>query len=100
MNAFYQKCFSIVGRYKYMIVILFFVVITFVTGDYNLYKRYLYEEKINDLEKEIKHYQKEIEVNQKKLDDLRTNKEWLERFAREEYFMKKTDEDVFIIVDK
>jgi hypothetical protein len=30
----------------------------------------------------------------------RTDKEGLERFAREEYLMKKADEDVFIIKEK
>ena len=58
------------------------------------------EKKIRSLEKEIKHYQKEIEVNSKKLNDLHTDKEGLERFAREEYFMKKPNEDVYIIKSK
>ena len=66
----------------------------------SLYKRYTYDEKIRGLEKEIKHYQKEIEINSKKLNDLHTDKEGLERFAREEYFMKRSNEDVFIIKDK
>ena len=69
-------------------------------GDSSLYKRYTYDEKIRGLEKEIKHYQKEIEINSKKLNDLHTDKEGLERFAREEYFMKRSNEDVFIIKDK
>ena len=68
--------------------------------DSSLYKRYTYDEKIRGLEKEIKHYQKEIEINSKKLNDLHTDKEGLERFAREEYFMKRSNEDVFIIKDK
>ena len=62
--------------------------------------RYTYDEKIRSLEKEIKHYQKEIEINSKKLNDLHTDKEGLERFAREEYFMKKPNEDVYIIKNK
>ena len=85
---------------KYWVVIILFLTITFVAGDSNLYKRYQYDEKIRVLEKEIKYHHKEIEINQKKLDDLNTSKERLERFAREEYFMKKPDEDLFIIEDK
>ena len=69
-------------------------------GDSSLYKRYTYDERIRSLEKEIKHYQKEIEVNSKKLNDLHTDKEGLERFAREEYYMKKPNEDVYIIKNK
>ena len=68
--------------------------------DSSLYKRYTYDEKIRSLEKEIKHYQKAIEINSKKLNDLHTDKEGLERFAREEYFMKKPNEDVYIIKNK
>ena len=85
---------------KYWVVIIIFSVITFTVGDSNLYKRYQYDEKIRMLEQEIKNYQKEIEINRKKLEDLNTNKERLERFAREEYFMKEPDEDIFIIVTK
>ena len=81
-------------------VIILFLIITFVVGDSNLYKRYSYDEKIRQLEDEIKAYKKEIEENRKKLEDLHTSQERLERFAREEYFMKKPDEDVFIIMDK
>ena len=84
---------------KYWVVIIIFVIITFTVGDSNLYKRYMYDEKIRMLEKEIKYYQKEIEINRKKLDDLNTSKERLERFAREEYFMKEQNEDIFIIED-
>ena len=77
-----------------------FFALTFVMGDSSPYKRYTYDEKIRSLEKEIKHYQKEIEINSKKLNDLHTDKEGLERFAREEYFMKKPNEDVYIIKNK
>jgi Septum formation initiator len=82
---------------KYGVVIIVFLIVTFIIGDSNLVKRHQYDEKIRVLEKEIKYYKNEIENDQKKLDDLNTNKERLERFAREEYFMKKPDEDIFII---
>ena len=85
---------------KYWVVIIVFLIITFTVGDSNLYKRYTYDEKIRQLENEIEGYRKEIEENRKKLEALHTNRERLERFAREEYFMKKPDEDVYIIVDK
>jgi cell division protein FtsB len=87
-------------RYKYGLVAGFFLLYTFVWGDCNLVKHYSYDEKIRDLEKEIKHYRKEIEASRKKINDLRFNREWLEQYAREEYFMKRENEDVFIIVEK
>ncbi|RKW65137.1 MAG: septum formation initiator family protein [Tannerella sp.] len=83
----------------YVVVVAFFLFITFVVGDSNLYKRYTYDEKIRRLEREIRHYKKEIETDRKKLDDIRTNREGLERYAREEFYMKRANEDVFIIED-
>ena len=85
---------------KYGLVIVIFLLVTFAIGDSNIIKRYTYDEKIRVLEKDIKFYQKEIEINRKKLEDIHTDRERLERFAREEYFMKNPDEDVFIIVDR
>ena len=98
IKDFYNKYLSRINAY-WLVTIVFFA-LTFVMGDSSLYKRYTYDEKIRSLEKEIKHYQKEIEINSKKLNDLHTDKEGLERFAREEYFMKEPNEDVYIIKNK
>ena len=98
IKDFYNKYLSRINAY-WLVTIVFFA-LTFVMGDSSLYKRYTYDEKIRSLEKEIKHYQKEIEINSKKLNDLHTDKEGLERFAREEYFMKKPNEDVYFIKNK
>ena len=98
IKDFYNKYLSRINAY-WLVTIVFFA-LTFVMGDSSLYKRYTYDEKIRSLEKQIKHYQKEIEINSKKLNDLHTDKEGLERFAREEYFMKKPNEDVYIIKNK
>ena len=84
----------------YWLVTIVFLVITFTMGDSSLYKRYTYDQKIRELEREIDHYRKEIEVNSEKLNNLRTDKEGLERFAREEYLMKRSNEDVFVIKEK
>lgn len=98
IKDFYNKYLSRINAY-WLVTIVFFA-LTFIMGNSSLYKRYTYDEKIRSLEKEIKHYQKEIEINSKKLNDLHTDKEGLERFAREEYFMKKPNEDVYIIKNK
>ncbi|PNE26435.1 septum formation initiator [Tannerella sp. oral taxon 808] len=94
---------QIIGRLSrinaYVVVVAFFLFITFIVGDSNLYKRYTYDEKIRSLEREIDLYDKEIKMNTIKLNDIRVNREGLERYAREEFFMKRPNEDVFIIED-
>ena len=84
---FYTKYLSKLNLY--VVVIAVFMIITFVVGDSNLYVRYTYDDKIRSLEREIK----------RKLEDLHTSKEGLERYAREEFYMKRENEDIFIIQD-
>ena len=51
---------------------------------------------IEALENEKKYYQKEIEKDKKDLKKLSTD-EGLEKFAREEYYMKRDNEEIYII---
>ena len=95
IKEFYDQYLAWINAY--WLVTIAFLIVTLTVGDSSLYKRYTYDEKIRSLEREIEHYQKEIEVNSKKLNDLHTDKEGLERFAREEYLMKRANEDIFII---
>jgi cell division protein DivIC len=52
---------------------------------------------IHSLENEKEYYQKKIETDNKKLKELKTNDENLEKFAREQYLMKKPNEEIFIV---
>jgi cell division protein FtsB len=58
-----------------------------------------YRSQVNKLEEEKDFYTKEIKTAESDLQELTTNPEKLEKFARERYFMKKDNEDVFIIVE-
>ncbi len=58
-----------------------------------------YDRKIHNLKREISFYKKEIEDTKLKTTELQTNDLNLEKFAREQYLMKKADEDIFIIED-
>ena len=57
-------------------------------------KRRLYE-----LKQQEDYYRERIEVDRQKLEDLKAGEEKLEKFAREQYFMSKPDEDVFVVVE-
>jgi len=51
------------------------------------------------LKEEEAYYAKEIEKARKERDELFTSDKTLEKFAREKYFMKKDNEEVFIMID-
>jgi cell division protein FtsB len=49
------------------------------------------------MEKEVKFYEDEIKATKQKKIELQSNNENLEKFAREHYYMKRKDEDIFIV---
>jgi cell division protein FtsB len=82
---------------KYVLVLLLFLVEIVFFDSHNLISRIETKIKITQLEKEKAFYQKEIQSNKQKITDLQLNDENLEKFAREQYLMKKDNEDIFII---
>lgn len=53
---------------------------------------------LNNLRDKKEFYESETAKNEKDIQKLETDTAWLEKFAREKYFMKKSDEDVFVII--
>ena len=64
----------------------------------DLVSQYEYRQQVNTLKEERDFYTKETETVSKDLDELTSNPQKLEKFAREKYLMKKENEDVFVIV--
>jgi len=56
--------------------------------------------KVRSLEREKEFYQEKISEVEKDRTELMTNKELLEKFAREKYLMKKESEDLFIVQEE
>ncbi len=56
--------------------------------------------KLRNLNSEKEYYQEKIAEVQKDREELMTNRELLEKFAREKYLMKKETEDIFIIQEE
>jgi len=51
------------------------------------------------MKKQKELYQEQIKKNKTKIEELQSSPENLEKFAREEYLMKKEDEVIFVIRD-
>ena len=85
-----------VRRHKYLITILAFLLIIVFLDENNLMQRAKYRQEISALKSEIKKYQIKYEEDTRMLKELMDNPEALEKIAREKYFMKRPDEDIFI----
>ncbi len=83
---------------RYVITVLIFLVWIIVLDPNNLISRVREIRNLNRLEREKEYYLGRIEEDRRKLNELRTSNENLEKYAREQYRMKRPDEDLFIIV--
>ena len=66
----------------------------------DLISRFKMSSKLRSLDREKEFYQEKIADVEKDRTELMTNKELLEKFAREKYLMKKESEDLFIIQEE
>jgi cell division protein DivIC len=90
---------GIAVRNKYVLTALIFVVWLLLFDQNNLSERHKLTRDYNQLLQEKEYYQKKIEEDRNRINELKTNNENLEKFAREQYLMKKDNEDIFVIVD-
>ena len=83
---------------KYFLSALAFVVWMLFFDKNDMLSQYEYRTEVNKLQVEKDFYEKEITHVKKDLDELTTDLNTAEKFAREKYFMKKDNEDVFVII--
>ena len=91
-----KKLPPIFRNFYFVTGVCFLVWMTFLDSN-DLISRYKMVAKLRSLERENKFYVEKIKQVEKDREELMTNKELLEKFAREKYLMKKESEDVFIV---
>lgn len=87
-------------RNKYFLCASAFVVWMLFFDRNDMVSQYEYSSQVGKLEEEKAFYEKETNQVKKDLQELTTNLKMAEKFAREKYFMKKDNEDVFVIVQE
>ncbi|WP_439698927.1 septum formation initiator family protein [Mucilaginibacter sp. AW1-7] len=83
---------------KFFLVTLAFVVWMIFFDKNDLFSQYEYRTQVNKLKKERDFYKAQTDQVTKELNELTSNRQQLEKFAREKYLMKKDNEDVYLIV--
>ena len=86
-----------VFRNKFFLTMAFFVVWLILFDSNSLISRYKELRQLNKLRKEKVFFTEKIASDKKKLYELKTSNHNLEKFAREQYKMKKPDEDLYIV---
>ena len=85
-----------IRQHKYLITIAAFLVIIVFLDENSLIQRQKHQQEISTLKAEIERYRQQFEEDTRKLKELTSNPEAMEKIAREKYLMKRPNEDVFI----
>ena len=94
----YYNWFLPYVRNKYLVSTVFVVLWVFFFDQNNLMDRYKLVREVNQLEKNHRYYIELIEMDSARIIELKTSPENLEKYAREQYLMKKDNEDIFVII--
>ena len=87
-------------RNKYLMAVMVFLVWLMIFDNNSLIDRVKYLNTLHEMKDEKQYYLERIDEDSRRLNELKTDRDNLEKFAREEYFMKKENEDVFVIVEE
>lgn len=82
-------------RNRYFVVLVFFFAWLIFFDSHNMWTQYQLQQSLNKLKSDKIFYEEKIQEVKEEADDIALNKE---KFAREKYYMKKKNEDVFVIV--
>ena len=87
-------------RNKYVLTIAVFGIWMLFFDQNNLVDRIRMTSEIRQLEVDREYYLEQILKDSANLSELTTNKENLEKYAREQFLMKKSNEDVFVVIEE
>lgn len=83
---------------RYVIATLAFAIWVIFFDNYSLLRQAKLKKQLNGIEEMKQYYHTQIDQNVRELDELETNMETLEKFAREKYLMKRDNEDVYVVI--
>ena len=83
---------------RYFITALFGLVWVSFISDIDLFYLARSQKELNQVHQEVEHFELEIARVERQLLELSSDPTLLEKFARERYFMKRPNEEVFRII--
>ena len=90
---------ALLSHYKYIITIVAGVILVGFIDENSFMHRTRLQLQISDLEADIERYNEQNEADMKQLKAMKRSPKAFEKIARERYFMKADDEDIFVLSD-
>lgn len=94
----FQSISEFLERYKYVLVVFVIILIVGFVDDNSFWNRRKRLLGMEQLRSEVEMYKRHYDQDTKELERL-NDAYYVEKVARERYFMKRDNEDVFVIVE-
>ncbi len=91
--------FYILLKNKYFIVVLIFIVWMIFFDENNLVAHHRNKKRLSALKSQKEYYIEKIAEDNQKIEELRSGQNNLEKYAREQFYMSRPNEDVFMVVE-
>lgn len=82
---------------KFIVASVIAVVLVGFVDENSVLKHIRNKQYISELQSEIDHYTDQYQRDQEKIHELESNPKAITKIARERYFMKAEDEDIFVL---
>ncbi len=92
------KIIGPITKNKYLLTLAIFLVWVIFFDRDSILDRIGSIRTLNELKAEKEQYENQLKADKESLDKL-NNKDFLEKYAREEHLMKKDNEDIFVIIE-
>jgi len=99
LKAFWARIQPYLKNKYILTVVLVSLWLTFFDRN-NFIERVWMVREVHKLKNDCEYYREKIVNDSARLVELRSSPEMLEKYAREQYLMKKDNEDIFVIVDR
>ena len=97
-----MKKYSVIAgllKNKYILSVVVFVLWVCFFDRNDVFTQWDRKKELEKLETSKAYYQAEIETTKKDLNDLEYNQAFFEKYARENFYLKRPNEEVFIVED-
>lgn len=92
----FQTIVSIFAN-RYLLALTAFTIWIIFFDENNMFVQRQRTKDLNELKTKIDYYRNQVDLTKKELKDLQNDPATLEKYAREKYFMKRDNEEVFVV---
>ena len=85
---------------KFLVATILFIVWMLFFDHNNLFLHLGYRNELSELKENKKYYLEQIDKTRTEVDLIKKDPRWVEKVAREQYLMRRENEDVYLIKEK